>query len=364
MFYEKHGITTYINAHDTYTIYGGSKMAAETLEAMRQAAGSFVDTHQMQRALSKKIAKMTRNEAAFFTNGAAGGIILAAAVCMARGDRAAFARLPKSKGLANEIILMRCQRNAYDTNLRTAGARIVEIGDALGTKDWELEAAITEKTAAVFFFAASHFQRAALPLEKVIKIAHMRGVPVIVDAAAQLPPVENFWAYTEAGADLVLFSGGKNIRGPQDSGLILGRSDLIDDCHKFGAPGHGVCRGNKTSREAMAGLFTALEIFMNTDHKAEYEKMKKRALALGDVMVSLGMETELSPHGPVGQFYPLIYGKCTEPGRAKAIAAEMKARRIYIGVDEYENRIWISPLNITDKEADVVAKELRGVVGK
>ena len=368
-FYKRLGIDTYINAHDTYTIYGGSRMPAEALEAMKEAAASFVDIDQMQQILGDKIAEMTNNAGCYITNGAASGITLATAVCMTGDSQYNFSRLPEiSAGVPNEVIVMRCQRNGYDTAIRAAGAVIIEIGDADETLEYELEGAINSKTAAVFYFENANFAQASMPLEKVISIAHSKNIPVVVDAAAQIPPVENLWKFTtEMGADLALFSGGKTLCGPQDSGLIVGRTELIASCRKFGAPHHGICRGTKTSREAMAGLFAALERYMSIDPISEYSRLEAIALQLGEVMQHSGFKTELVPFGPVGQAYPRIFGQCKADGQAQRIAAAMKARKIYIGTEHLQNRIYISPLNLTQEEAahvgvvlgEVLAQEVR-----
>jgi len=361
-FYENLGLDTYINAHDTYTIYGGSRMSKKTLEAMNQAAASFVDIAQVQQVLGEKIAKMTNNPAAYITNGAAGAITLATAVCMVKGDIYAFSKLPDTTGLANEVIVMRSQRNGYDAAIRTAGATIVEIGDADETLAFELEGAINPKTAAIFYFVSSNFARASMPLEYVLEIAKAKNIPVIVDAAAQLPPVENLWKFTQMGAALALFSGGKTLCGPQDSGLMVGRADFIRDCQRFGAPNHGICRGSKTSREAMAGLFSALEQYLALNQADEYARLEKMARDLGVIMQQGGLEATIVPNGPVGQSYPRIFGKCTAPNHAAQIATKMRAEKIYIGTEPWHNQIYISPLNLTQDEAHYVGNVLQKIL--
>jgi L-seryl-tRNA(Ser) seleniumtransferase len=153
--------------------------------------------------------------------------------------------------------------------VRLAGARIVEIGNAVQTFPWELEAALGKRTAAVLYIAGAHLSRGALALEQTVEIAHARGVPVIVDAAAQLPPPENLWAFTRgAGADLAIFSGGKDLRGPQASGLIVGRADLIEACRVNGPPNQRFGRPMKVGKEEMAGLLAAVELYLAQDHAA------------------------------------------------------------------------------------------------
>src|SRR3712207_5576599 len=177
-------------------------MAPHVARAMADAAGCYVNLFELQEAVGRRLAELTGNEAAYVTNGAAAGLALATAACITGEDLAAMARLPNDlSGLKNEIVVHRNQRNWYDFAIRQTGARLVEIGHAMETAPGELEAAITERTAAVFYFAGAHLNRHTLPLPLVIECAHARGVPVVVDAAAQIPPASNLWHFTaELGA--------------------------------------------------------------------------------------------------------------------------------------------------------------------
>lgn len=360
--YERLGVKKYINAHDTYTIYGGSRMAPNTLRAMQEAAASFVDMSELQRVLGDKIAKMTNNEAAYITNGASGGLLLAVAVCMTEGDMYKYTRLPDASSMKNEIIVMRCQRNAYDMALRAAGATVVEIGDADETLEFELEGSINEKTAAIFYFASSLYAKAAMPLEKVIAMAKRKGIPVVVDAAAQLPPVENLWKFTQMGADMVLFSGGKTLCGPQASGIIFGTSKMIEACRRFGAPMHGLCRSSKVGREEMVGLYVALENYLSFDHKEISRRLSSIVDRIKEAMDKTGaFRTELLDRGPVGQTYPRILGRITAGFKAEELAEMMRCNDpgIYIGIDHaLENAVYFSPLNLTDQEVEIVTSVL------
>lgn len=358
-FYEEIGAAAYINAHDTYTVYGGSRMAPETLSAMAEAAASFVDMEELQTCLGSAAAKLTRNEAAYFCNGASGGLLTAAAVCMARGDAYRFARLPAiAPGTRSEAVVLHCQHNAYDKAIEAAGATVISVGDADETLAFDLEGALNERTAAVFYFASSLYARAALPLEEVIRIAHTKGVPVVVDAAAQLPPPENLWRFPQMGADLVIFSGGKTLCGPQDSGLIVGRKDLISDCVRFGAPAHGVCRSCKTSRESMAGLYTALKRYLSVDQEANTQRLNEICHQFAVVLEQGGARTEIVPYGPVGQTYPRIFGYLDGNRNAEKIWQAMREKRIYIGLERNLNAVYLSPLNLRESECAEVARAL------
>ena len=163
----------------------------------------------------------------------------------------------------------RCQRNGYDYAARQTGARLVEIGMAHATQPWELDAALTARTACVLYFAGAHYAVGALPLPEVIAAAHAHGVPVLVDAAAQIPPVTNLWHFTrDLGADIAIFSGGKGLRGPQSSGLVLGRADLVAACHANGNPNSAIGRPMKVGKEEMAGILAAVEWSLAQDETA------------------------------------------------------------------------------------------------
>jgi L-seryl-tRNA(Ser) seleniumtransferase len=256
-----------INADATLTKLGGSLMTDETLEAMREAAGSFVDMHELQRVVGRRLAELTRNEAAYVATGAAAGIVLATLAAMTGGDLEAISRLIEmGEAPRDEVIIHRSQRIPYDPAIRLAGARFVEIGDRLQTFPWQLEAAITPRTAMVFFVAGAHLADAALPLEQTVEIAQAHGIPVVVDGAAQLPPTENLWRFTrELGADLAIFSGGKGLRGPQASGLIVGSEAMIAAISANGTPHQRLGRPMKVGKEEMVGLLAAVEQCMTVD---------------------------------------------------------------------------------------------------
>lgn len=276
-YYEQLGVRTHINCATTYTRLGGSVMRPEVAQAMADAAGCFVNIFDLQDAIGRRLADLTNNEAAYVSNGAAAGLALTTAACMTGEDLALMARLPsQTDGMKNEVVVHRVQRNWYDIAIRQVGAKIVEIGHSLETQDWELDAAINERTAAVFYFAGTHLNRNTLPLSYVVERAHSRGVPVIVDAAAQLPPISNLWKFTrDEGADAAIFSGGKGLRGPQNSGLVVGSERIIKAVKLNGPPNQRIGRSLKMSKEAMIGLLAAVECWLETDFAAEALVMSK-----------------------------------------------------------------------------------------
>ena len=267
-FYKRLGVTRVINAASWLTKLGGSIMQPAVVDAMNDASHWFVDMHDLNRKAGDVIAKFTGAEAGLVTAGSAAGMLLEAAACMTGTDPAKVDRLPDATGLKNEIVIHKQHLVSYAHNFRAAGARLVEIGGADSTRDWELDNAIGENTAAVAFVFGPR-QAGSLPLPQVIDIAHKRGVPVIVDAAAMLPPPENLTRFVDMGADMVSFSGGKGVLGPQSSGILCGRADLIEAAYMNAAPNsEGIGRAAKVCKEEIAGLITALEIFVDTDFTA------------------------------------------------------------------------------------------------
>ena len=294
--YRKLGVRQIINARSFSTKLGGAPLPGEVLEAMRQAADSCVRMDELQDAASRVISETTGAEAGIVTSGASAGLTLAAAAAIAGLDVSRMNRLPDTAGMPCEIVVHRSHRNDYDHALLAAGARFVEVGFNYFTFPYEIAQAITAETAALFFQVGGAGQ--VMPLAEFARLAHEHGKPVIVDAAAELPPPLNLRSYIAAGADLVVFSGGKHLRGPQATGILCGRSDLIlsaalqhQDMDVFpnswplrhliadgrlaGPPHHGIGRGFKVGKEEIAGLLTALLEYPNRDFDAEQSRWKR-----------------------------------------------------------------------------------------
>ena len=318
--YQQLGLRPGINAAGTLTRLGGSRMDPEVTAAMAEAARGFVPIDELQAAVGRRIVAATGAPAALVTSGAAAGLTLAAAACLAGHDFARMDQLPDTSGMPNEIIVARSHRNGYDHALRAAGARLVEVGIAERTRDpqpWEIEAAIGPGTAAVAFCVGF----SPLDLSGVIEVAHRHGLPVIVDASAALPPRANLRAFIAAGADLVVFSGGKGLRGPQTTGILCGRRDLVSsaalqmldldflpalwcppkelidrDMLADGVPNHGIGRGCKVGKEELAGLAVALERFLALDEAAEIDRHTAAAARLVEGLVALAnVDVKLAP---------------------------------------------------------------------
>lgn len=270
--YAQLGIRPVINAAATLTRLGGSRIPRSVAEAMAAAAGIFVDLSELQERVGDRIATLTRNEAAYISSGASAGIVHAVAACIAGIDPVIIDAFPSLDGVVRrEVIIARSQRNGYDYAARQTGATLVEIGSSTA----DLHAALGERSACVLWFAGSHYAEGALPLTDVVAAAHERGVPVVVDAAAQIPPIASLWRFTrELGADLAIFSGGKGLRGPQSSGLVLGRRDLVAGCRANGNPNATIGRPMKVGKEELVGILAAVEWSLAQDEPgliARYE---------------------------------------------------------------------------------------------
>ncbi len=275
--YERLGLRTLINARGTHTRLGGTLMHPEVLDAMREAAGAYVVLEELQAKASEVIARATGAEAGMVTGGAEAGLLLGAAACIAGDDGAKIEQLPDTTGLRNEAIVHRAHRNGYDHAIRAAGATFVEVGYGHGTLPRHLEAAFTERTALVTYLMSPWASKGALSLAETCAVAHRHGVPVLVDAAATLPPAINLTRFIADGADLVTFSGGKGLRGPQGSGILAGRADLIRAALANGSPNHSIGRAAKAAKEDIVGLIVALELYMARDHDADLRRWREQA---------------------------------------------------------------------------------------
>ena len=275
--YERLGIRPIINARGTHTRLGGTLMPPEVLDAMREAAGAYVVLEELQAKASEVIARATGAEAGMVTGGAAAGLLLGTAACVAGDDPVKIERLPDTAGMRDQAVMHRAHRNGYDHSVRAAGVTIVDVGYGHGTHAHQLEAAITERTALVVYLMSPWASRGALPLDETCAIAHHRGVPVLVDAAAVLPPAANLRRFIAEGADLVTFSGGKGLNGPQGSGILAGRADLVRAALLNGSPNHSVGRAAKAAKEDIVGLIVALERYLARDHEADLARWRAQA---------------------------------------------------------------------------------------
>lgn len=365
--YDELGVRPVINASATLTRLGGSIMPSEVVAAMVEASKHFVNLDDLQRAVGEKLAELTRNEAAYVATGAAAGLVLATAACVAGTDPAAIARLPDTTGLKNEVIIHKSHRNGYDHAVRQVGVKIVEIGMALSTYPWELERAINERTAAIFWFQGAMSGHGDLPLPTVIEIANRHNVPVVVDGAAQLPPVENLWRFTEMGAALTVFSGGKDLRGPQSSGLVVGRKDLIEAIRVNGSPNHSIGRPMKVGKEEMVGLLTAVKRYLALDHEARASQDEETVAGWCMELNRLpGVHAERSFPNEAGQ--PLPRAKVVIDARKASLTRDEVVKQLADGSPAImvalagDDGLYLNPMTLEDGEDQVVLDRLLAIL--
>ncbi len=269
--YEALGIKHVINATGTVTALGGSLMPPEVVAAWAEASCHFVNLLELQDKVGERIAKLVGVEAAMVTTGAAGALLLGTAAAVTRGDPGAIRRLPDTSGMRNEVILQKAHHSCYDNQLTDVGVKLVEVETAA-----DVRRAVNARTALLFFMnvadPAGRIQRA-----EWLKLAARHGVPTLLDAAADTPPVERLSKYNRMGFDLVAFSGGKAIRGPNDTGLLLGRKDLIEAAKLNANPHCGtIGRMMKVGKEDLVALLAAVERYVRMDHQAEWREWERR----------------------------------------------------------------------------------------
>jgi L-seryl-tRNA(Ser) seleniumtransferase len=301
--YRQLGLRPVINAAATLTKLGGSRLAPPVAAAMAEAAESFVDLPALGLAVGARIAELTGNEAGHVTSGAAAGLTLAVAACVTGPRPASLEVFPELTGVTRRRVAMaRAHRNPYDYAVRLLGTEIVEFDPEPAS----IRAALGPETACVLWFAGEHYAAGAPELADVLALAKAVGRPVLVDAAAQVPPVSSLGDFTAGmGADAVIFSGGKGLRGPQSSGLVLGRAAVVEGCRAHASPHHGVGRGMKVGKEELMGLLAAVEWALAQDEPAllaAYEESVARWLGglagLPGVRAERGYPSEAGqPHG-------------------------------------------------------------------
>jgi uncharacterized pyridoxal phosphate-dependent enzyme len=270
-YYEKLGVAPFINAAGTYTTLTASIMPDEVQAAVAIAAKKPVHLLELHEAAGNYLAKKLRCGGALVTSGASSGLTLGTAACMTMGKENAIINIPTDlTGLKNEVIVQKAHRYEYDHAMRNCGAKVVQVETVE-----QYQNAFTDKTVMTNFFNA---QDAPISREEWIRIAHQHSVPCFNDAAADVPPISNLWNYTQMGFDLVAFSGGKGMRGPQCAGLLLGRKDLIDAARLNNSPNsNAVGRGLKVSKEDIIGMVAAVDWFLSQEDAAMEAEFRKRA---------------------------------------------------------------------------------------
>lgn len=359
--YERLGVRTRINAKGTYTYLTGSLVPPEVSHAMEEASQHYVYLVDLQEAVGKKIAEMVGIEAAMVTSGAAGAIMLGTAACVAGKDPEKIQRLPDITGMKSEVIIQKTHRNAFDHAIRNVGVRLV----VMETPE-ELENAVSEKTAMMYFLNAAQNQ-GRVGLEKFIEVGKRHGVPTFNDAAADVPPKEHLSDYNKMGFDLVAFSGGKGLRGPQCAGLLLGRKDLIEAALLNNNPHEDtIGRPCKVGKEEIVGMFATLERYLKIDHTAEWKDWEARLASIEKTVstvpgVHMGRFTpEVANHVPHAYFqwdekaFGLTQAECAkqlEDGEPSIICL----------AGDYPHGLSVTPFMMKPGEERIVARRLKEI---
>ncbi len=272
--YDRLGVAKIVNAQGNVTRIGGSIMSPFVLEAMAEASRHFISIEDLNEKIGARIAGLMKVDSAMVCSGAAGGLLLAAAACMARSNVERIEQLPDTTGMRDEFVVQTFHRSAYNQSIRVAGGTLVEIGGEEGATKAEIGDSLGSNTAAFLYniLPISGVWSRGMSLEQVVAIAHDRDVPVVVDASAILPPLSNLTDVPEIGADLVTFSGGKGIEGPQGTGILCGKSELIRAATLNTNPNQSVGRAMKVAKEDMVGLLVAVERYFARDHEADRKR--------------------------------------------------------------------------------------------
>lgn len=397
--YEGLGIRPMVNAWGPMTRFGGGIMAPEVADAMRAATQHSIDIPELQARASQIIAEATGAEAGCVTSGASAAVLAGTAACVTGMDPAKMNRLPDTKDMRNQVVVLRSQRNSYDHAVRAVGVSLVEVGlsdrhAGTGVRDaepWEIREAITERTAAVFYLAKPD----SLPrLPAVVALAHEAGVPVLVDAAAELPPMANLRRFIAEGADLVAFSGGKAINGPQGSGFLCGRrmlvgaallqqldldyapgewtppAELIDKRNLAGLPRHGIARSCKPGKEQIVGALTALQLYLKEGDRGRHDRLCGLAKSLVAALVHLDGLSARIIDDPEQSGMPVVELKLN--AKLAKMSAATLLQRLRAGNPRIEVNPWcpeeglliLAPSCLRTGDAAIIGRRLHEILGR
>jgi uncharacterized pyridoxal phosphate-dependent enzyme len=288
-YFRELGVRTFINAAGTYTVLTASLMPPEVKEAWEYASRKYCSLIELHDAVGRRIAELIGCEAAMVTAGAASALTLGTAACITGTNPDFIRRLPDTTGMKNEVIIQKSHRFGYDHAVRNCGVRLIEVETVE-----ELERAINERTAMMLFLNANE------PVGKIkaaefAQLGRKHNIPTFNDCAADVPPVENLSKYLKMGFDLVTFSGGKGLRGPQSAGLLLGRKDLIEAARLNASPyADTIGRGMKVNKEEILAMMVAVELYLKRDHAADWREWERRVKLIADYVSSVpGVTTEV-----------------------------------------------------------------------
>ena len=359
--YSDLGVLPFINASGTITTLGGSRMPPQVIEAMRLAAGMFVNLHQLHRKAGGKLAHLTGVPAAFVSCGAASGVQLSAAACLTGTDREFVRKLPDTAQIRREFIISLVDSHTYiHQGIQMIGGELVRVGTETSVSTGDIVEAIGPKTAGIVFFLG---KQSKSQLAEILPQAAKYGVPVVVDAAAQLPPRSNLTEIVAMGASLVVFSGGKGIRGPQSSGLVLGKEEFVEAVRLNSSPQSAVGRGMKVGKEEIMGLLTAVELFLSSDEPQELLEWYQRVKYIVDAVAGIdGIDATVldKEQDAAPDIVPRAYIRLDDafPKTLNQVMYELRGGEPAIVTGSSGSTIIIDPMTMVPGEAEVIAKRL------
>jgi len=359
-YFRELGVRPFINAAGTYTAMTASLMPPEVMAAVNYASKHYVMLDELHDKVGERIATLLHCDAAMVTSGAASALTLGTAAVLTGTDRQKIVDLPDLAKMKSEVIVQKSHRFGYEHAVRNCGVRLVEVE----TRE-DLERAVNKQTAMMLFYNNNN-PEGRIRDEEFVQLGKRHGIPTLNDAAADVPPVDNLWKYTKMGFDLVAFSGGKGLRGPQSAGLLLGRKDLIAAARLNAPPnGNTIGRGLKVNKEEMLGILAALERYLANDHVAERREFDARAEAIrGGVAMLPGVKAEIFVP-EVANHVPHV--KISWDAAAKGLTAAdavnaLRAGEPSIGTRSEGDALVIGVWMMQPGEDKIVARRLRQVL--
>lgn len=362
------GVRRVIHAGSTTTRYGNSQLSDDVWAAMRAAGQSFCDIDQLNCAVSEFIATVTNSAAALITSGAASALVLATASAIVSAGWANPDQLPYRDSKSIEVVIPRPRKSDFASLTRLAGAELVHAGDdtACGIRD--IVTAINERTVAFLYVDSPSIPPVGPSVSELAAIARDYGRPLIVDAAGSLPPKRNLTHFISEGADLVLYSGGKYVRGPQNTGFMVGRADLVRLAREMSCPNLLLGRPHKVTKEQMVGLYTALRLYVETDEEAMAKEHRRMLIPIVDAFGGYpGLQVELKQDNEKFRV-PTVVFYFTEQWQGGSVR-EICETLLHVGSppifcyhDSGGRELYIHPQGLIEGDAELIVSRLRSVL--